>query len=131
MTASRLSPAVEDFLEAILQLENDRQTVRSTDLASRLGVSRAAVSKATAGLAEAGLVDHGHYGKLRLTDAGRTHAARILHSHRMLKRFLVESLGIREAIAEAEACRLEHLISEETREKWLQYIDRTLNVYSS
>lgn len=131
MTASRLSPAVEDYLEAILQLENDRQTVRSTDLASRLGVSRAAVSKATAGLAEAGLVDHGHYGKLHLTDAGRAHASRILHSHRMLKRFLVESLGIREAIAEADACRLEHLISEETRDKWLQYIERTLNVYSS
>jgi len=126
MTSSRLTPAVEDYLEAILQLENDHLTVRSTDLAARLGVSRAAVSKAMAGLAEAGLIDHGHYGKLRLTDTGRTHAARILHSHRLLKRFLVEVLHIGEATAEADACRLEHLISEETREKWLQYIERTL-----
>jgi len=126
MTRQSFTPAVEDYLEAILELECDSQAVRSIDLAGRLGVSRAAVSKAMLNLSAKGLVEHTHYSKIRLTEEGRKHAAMILQSHRMLKRFLVEILGISEPIAEADACRLEHLISDETRQKWLSYIHRTL-----
>ncbi len=126
MTARSFSPAVEDYLEAILTLEGENRSVRSIDLSRHLGVSRAAVSKAMTSLNAKGLIEHAHYSSISLTDEGRRHAAKILHSHRMLKRFLIEILGVDASVAESDACHLEHSISDETRQKWLAYIQSNL-----
>lgn len=126
MTGKPYSPAVEDYLEAILSLEGDNRSVRSIDLSRHLNVTRAAVSKALISLSAKGLIEHAHYSSVSLTEEGRRHAAKILYSHQMLKRFLVEIVGIEEAVAEADACLLEHSISDETRRKWLDYIKREL-----
>lgn len=126
MKQPALTPAVEDFLEAILTLAPDGDVVRSVDVATHLGISRAAVSKALTNLVQAGLVQHTPYGAVQLTETGSLRANQISQSHTMLKRFLVEVLGLDEKIAEQDACRLEHAISDETRQKWLQYIARTL-----
>lgn len=121
-----LTPAVEDFLEAILALAPDGTPVRSIDVSSQLGISRAAVSKALANLVQAGLIEHTPYGSIQLTESGLARAHVITQSHQMLKRFLIEILGLDEMTAEQDACRLEHVISDETRQQWLHYIARTL-----
>ncbi|NCA98481.1 MAG: metal-dependent transcriptional regulator [Clostridia bacterium] len=121
-----LTPAVEDFLEAILALAPDGTPVRSIDVSSQLGISRAAVSKALANLVQAGLIEHTPYGSIQLTESGLARAHVITQSHQMLKRFLIEILGLDETTAEQDACRLEHVISDETRQQWLHYIARTL-----
>lgn len=124
--ARPLSPAIEDYLEAILTLDSEGQAVRSTDIASQLGLSRAAVSKTMAHLAQEALIEHNLYGRIQLTPIGRQRATEIMHRHQMLKHFLVKGLGVSEATAEQDACRLEHVISEETRLKWMAYIKQTL-----
>lgn len=121
----QFSPAVEDYLEAILNLAETQESVRSVEIAEKLGLSRAAVSKAMGHLASEGLIIHTLYGRIQLTPDGRQLASEILNCHRMLKVFLVETLGVSELSAEQDACRLEHAMSVETRRKWLSFIEKT------
>lgn len=126
MPTSCLSPASEDYLEAILLLSDENDSVRSVDIADHLKVSKASVSKAIGILKAAGHIDHDHYGLIQMTSKGKTKAREIMQRHTMLKRFLTEVLHIDEETAEQDACRMEHVISPETKEKWLAYLSRVL-----
>lgn len=121
-----LSPSSEDYLETILELTEKNDAVRSVDVAAHLRVSKASVSKAMGILRDAGLIDQAHYGLIRLTEQGEQQAADILHRHAMLKRFLVEILHISDETAEADACRMEHALSLETRRKWFAWLRKVL-----
>ncbi|MDD2374560.1 MAG: metal-dependent transcriptional regulator [Eubacteriales bacterium] len=126
MSSAILTPASEDYLEAILLLSDDEGRVRSVDIAEHLHVSKASVSKAIGILKQAELISHDHYGLIQLTAEGKIRAREIMQRHTMLKRFLTEVLHIDEETAEQDACRMEHAISEVTKEKWLQYLSRVL-----
>lgn len=123
---NNLSPSSEDYLETILELSDQKEAVRSVDIAEHLNVSKASVSKAMGILRQAGLIDQAFYGLVHLTDNGRERANEILLRHTMLKRFLTEILGLDEATAEMDACRMEHVISPVTMEKWMDYLSRIL-----
>ncbi len=120
----KFSPAVEDYLEAILALSESGQPVRSIDIAEHLDLSRAAVSKSMANLVSQGLIEHALYGRIILTSAGLNLASEVLNCHRLLRQFLIEILGVSEQQADDDACRLEHAMSWETRQKWLAYIEK-------
>lgn len=122
----KLTPSSEDYLETILELSEKTDAVRSVDIATHLGVSKASVNKAMGILREAGLIDQAFYGLIRLTDQGRNRGSEILRRHSMLKRFLVEILGIDEQVAELDACRMEHVISDTTRDQWVAYLHKVL-----
>lgn len=122
----KLTPSSEDYLETILELSEKTDAVRSVDIANHLGVSKASVNKAMGILREAGLIDQAFYGLIRLTDQGRNRGSEILRRHSMLKRFLVEILGIDEQVAELDACRMEHVISDTTRDQWVAYLHKVL-----
>jgi DtxR family Mn-dependent transcriptional regulator len=124
--AKKLTPSSEDYLEAILELSDSSSAVRSVDIAEHLSVSKASVTKAMGILREAGLIEQAHYGLIRLTAQGRQRAGKILASHDMLKRFLTDVLGVEESIADQDACRMEHAISDETRSRWLAWMKNTL-----
>ena len=126
MSEINLSPASEDYLEAMILLSDDQDKVRSVDIADHLNVSKANVSKAIGILKQAGLVNHDYYGLIHLTPEGKSMAREIMQRHTMLKRFLTEVLHIDEETAERDACKMEQAISEETKEKWLQYLSRVL-----
>lgn len=121
----QFSPAIEDYVEAILDLSEQGEAIRSVDIAERLGLSRAAVSKAMQHLAQQGLVEHTLYGRIQLTMEGEALARDIQHCHHLLRRFLSETLGVSATQADQDACRLEHAMSPETRTKWLAYIEKT------
>lgn len=122
-----LSASNENYLESILQIGQAQGTpVRSIEIAVRMGVSRASVSKAMHLLRTSGLVDFNRYGLVSLTGEGLRVAREILERHEMLKRFLTQVLGVEESIAETEACRMEHAISEATKTKWVAYLRKTL-----
>ena len=102
----------QDYLESILLLSEETGYVHSVEIAKRMNVSGAAVNKAVKLLQGNGYVyEDGKH--LYLTEKGKTYAKEIFEKHCIIREF-IESMGVSPAIAEEDACRMEHLISEET-----------------
>lgn len=103
----------EDYLETILILHREMGMVRSVDVARHMDVSKPSVCHAVAVLQEGGFlaVDGDHF--LHLTEQGRIIAEKIYERHRFFTDRLIEA-GVDPKTAEADACRIEHVISEET-----------------
>jgi len=121
--AAALSSAMEDYLEAILNIAERSGIVRVTDIASRLGITKASVAQAIANLKELGLVKQERYGPIELTQRGREIASKVQQRHLMLKRFLIEVLGVDPKIAERDACLIEHAVSPQTMEKLMSFLE--------
>jgi Mn-dependent DtxR family transcriptional regulator len=113
-TKGKLSPANEDYLEAIFELGGTSGAVRSVDLAAKLDVSKASVNNAVNNLKQAGLVEQPYYGDITLTKKGAEYAAGILERHHVLYHFLLDVLGVEPMVAVEEACKMEHAISDDT-----------------
>ncbi len=127
VSGMQLSPSSEDYLEAIHQLLKEEPHVHSVQVAQRLKVSKPSVNKAMGVLKEAGLVEQEPYGTLWLTEEGERIARQVAFRHSTLKHFLTDVLGIDEATAETDACRMEHVISNTTLVKWVEYMARQEN----
>ncbi|MBO5638392.1 MAG: metal-dependent transcriptional regulator [Oscillospiraceae bacterium] len=108
----------DDYLEAILIIRQKKGFCRSTDIASWLGISRPSVSVELGKLAELGLIRMDEDKMLHLTDEGFALADSTYAKHVYLKRFLM-SVGVDEAVAEKEACSMEHALSNDSFEKIL------------
>lgn len=122
-----LTMSNEDYLECLVRIEEEEQAVegvRSVDVASRLNVSKASVNKAVAALKAQGLVEQSHYGKILLTDRGREIGIAVWYRHRLIRTFLTRELGVDYDRADAEACMMEHALSEDTMARWLEYLER-------
>lgn len=115
--------AVEDYLEAIFLLERRLKVVRVKDVASFLGIKNPSVVAAVKSLAEKDLVEHESYGHIELTAKGRAVAEEIYARHVMLFAFFHEVLGLSAEVAEEDACRVEHHLSPEARERLLQFVN--------
>lgn len=121
----KMSMSHKDYLEAIVMLGGTTEaSVRSVDIATKLGVSKASVNKAVSALKEQGLAEQPYYGDVTLTEEGYAYGSSVLDRHRMLSLFLSKALGIPEERAEREACLMEHAISDESFEKWSSYIKK-------
>ena len=109
----KLYASEEDYLETILILHREMGMVRSVDEARHMDVSKPSVCHAVAVLQERGFlaVDGDHF--LHLTEQGRIIAEKIYERHRFFTDRLIEA-GVDPKTAEADACRIEHVISEET-----------------
>ena len=124
----KMSKSHEDYLEAIVMLGGTtEQPVRSVDIAMKMGVSKASVNKAVNILKEKGLVDQPYYGDITLTESGFEYGQSVLDRHHLLFTFLHKVLGIPEEVADAEACLMEHAISDDSFDKWVGYI-KSLNL---
>ena len=111
----------EDYLEAILVLEQKNGTVRAIDVARHLNYSKPSVSRAVGLLRTNGFLTVDEAGLLRLTETGRGVAESVYERHRFLVKWLVR-LGVSETTAAEDACKLEHGLSEETFSKLKAYI---------
>ncbi len=109
----KLQESGENYLEAILVLEKRNGIARSIDVANELGFSKPSVSRAVSILKDAGFVEIGSINQLLLTESGRSIAEKIYDRHCTLREYLV-SIGVSEEIAADDACRIEHVISDET-----------------
>jgi len=117
-----LTSSLEDYLEAIYILEK-KGSVRISDIAEFLGVSKPSVNRAVGNLCNHGLIDHELYSDVTLTPKGKSLAAKVLRRHRIIKKFLTDTLGVDEKTAELDACKMEHVISVQTIQKIYQYCE--------
>ena len=112
----KMQESPEDYLEAILVLSRELGNVRSIDVANYLEYSKPSVSVAMKRLRENGFVTLAEHGNLILTGSGLSIALKIYERHLVISQFLI-SIGVDEAIAKKDACRMEHVISDESFEK--------------
>ncbi len=119
---SSYSESLEDYLEAIYLLGGNN--VKSIDLAKKLSVSRASVNRAVNTLIDKGLVNKELYGDISLTNKGKNTSSTVLRKHKILKKFLIEVLGVSPEVAEDEACGIEHNISVDTADKIEKLVDK-------
>ena len=108
-----LTVANEDYLECIVRIEEESgssEGIRSVDIISALK--------------ERGLAEQSHYGKVLLTEKGRELGRAVWYRHRLLNAFLTQELGVDAERADAEACMMEHAVSEDTMTRWLHYLEK-------
>ena len=109
----KLSQSLEDYLEMVHMLRLSNGIARVKDIAAALSVKMPSVAKAILELKKLGLVTQEPYSGVELTEEGRKAAADVLNRHILLKGFLIR-LGVSEAIADKDACSMEHILSAET-----------------
>ena len=109
----KVSESAENYLETILVLSRRQGSVRAIDIANELDFSKPSVSIALKHLREQGHVVISEDGVLSLTESGRRIAEGIYERHLVLTRFFT-SLGVDEDIAQADACKIEHILDPQT-----------------
>lgn len=122
--SEKTTESLEMYLENILVLQNTLGRVRSIDIAHKTGYSKPSVSRAVKLLVNDGCIDIDADGFITLTEKGRRIADNILDRHRIISAFF-ESIGVSEETASEDACRIEHVISEETFDKLKKFIEYT------
>ncbi|NLJ16268.1 MAG: metal-dependent transcriptional regulator [Clostridiales bacterium] len=110
----RIQESGEDYLETILILKNRKGYVRSVDIANELGYSKPSVSRAMGILKEAGYITVESGGSICLTEKGQQKAEAVYERHLTITNYLHRVLDVPSDIAAKDACRIEHIISEET-----------------
>ncbi|MDY6788066.1 MAG: metal-dependent transcriptional regulator [candidate division WOR-3 bacterium] len=119
----KLSSSLEDYLEAILDIKRASGNVRVTDIAERLYVKKSSVNYAVSKLKNLNLVEHDLYEDIVLTEKGREKAKQVKGRHTLLMTFLHQFLGVNRKTAEKDACKIEHVISQDTVEKLTKFVD--------
>ena len=105
----------EDYLETILVLRQEKGAVRSVDVAQRLGYSKPSISRAMSILRADGYIEMERSGAITLTPEGERVARTMYERHKLLTEWLV-GLGVDSETAAADACRIEHVISQSSFE---------------
>ncbi len=111
----KLQESGEMYLETIYILSKERGTVRSVDVCEEMGYSKPSVSRAVGILKNGGYLTVEESGHLRLTEEGERVAKRTYERHRILTDFFI-GIGVSEDTASLDACKIEHVISDETLE---------------
>jgi DtxR family Mn-dependent transcriptional regulator len=117
-----ITPAMENYLEGILIIQNRRKVVRVKDIAALLDVKASSVIEALNNLNKKGLVIHERYGRIELTDKGLSRARKLYERHCTLTRFFSKVIGVGEKTAEDDACRIEHYISRNTMNRMIDFM---------
>ncbi len=112
----KIQESAEDYLEAILVLQNQHGYARSIDIAQMLNFSRPSISRAVKRLKEHDYIHIEDNNCIFLTAKGRDIAQEVFYRHQLLTNYLL-GLGVSLETAKADACRIEHVISQETCDK--------------
>lgn len=108
-----INESSENYLETILRLSKTLPVVRSVDIANELGFKKSSVSVAMKNLRQKEYITVTDAGFIYLTDSGKSIAEHVFEKHQLLKSWLC-SLGVPEEVATEDACKMEHVISDES-----------------
>ena len=121
----RILESSEDYLEAMLMMQEKQGFIRSIDIAAELGVTKPSVSYATKRLRENGYITMDKDGLITLTPAGMEIASRVYDRHKTLTHFFMH-LGVDEKTAREDACKVEHDLSQVTYEAIVRHASGVL-----
>ena len=121
--AEPLSSNMEDYLEAIFHISEEKQAARAKDIADRVQVNKSSVTGALRSLSEKGLVNYAPYDIITLTAKGKKLAAEIVRRHKVLKEFFVKILLIDKDEAEEASCRVEHEVSKNIIDRLIHFVE--------
>ena len=122
----KLQESGQMYLETIYVLSKEKTSVHSIDVSEHMGYSKPSVSRAIGILKTGGYVEMAEDGSLTLTESGRTIAEKIFERHTVLSKLLTK-MGVSEETATADACKMEHAISDESFEAIKRYMADLLN----
>jgi Mn-dependent DtxR family transcriptional regulator len=109
------------YLEYILVLKEKQDTVRAIDIVNISGYSKPSISRALGVLKNNNLINVDNFGHIQLTEEGQKKALKIYERHKVLSDFLIK-IGVSDIIAEKDACKIEHVISDETIEALKKFL---------
>lgn len=112
MTEKILSSGLEDYLECIYNNIQNKGSVKAIDISRELNVSRASVTDALKKLASKGYISYERYGKINLLDTGIEKSQTVIEKHQILTTFFEKILKLSKKEATENACRIEHVITE-------------------
>ncbi|MGD9211678.1 MAG: metal-dependent transcriptional regulator [Desulfobacteraceae bacterium] len=118
-----LTSVMEDYLEAIFDLDKEKRVVRVKDIAKRMDVKMPTVSSMLKTLNERGLVNYEKYEYVELTKNGANVGKEMRRRHEVLLKFLTEILKIEYKTANEEACKMEHTLSAETLDSFTDFME--------
>lgn len=119
---THFAESIEEYLEAVYRLEREGPGVSTSALASELGIAPASVSGMLKKLSNDGYLEHIARGEAKLTIKGLEVAVRVLRRHRLAERLLTDVLGVPWDQVHAEACMLEHAISENVEARLVEFL---------
>ncbi|MGD8413512.1 MAG: metal-dependent transcriptional regulator [Candidatus Latescibacterota bacterium] len=118
-----LSASLEDYIKAIATISAAKQAARAKDISRRLGVNMSSVTGALRALADKGLVNYAPYEIVTLTGEGEEVAREVVRKHEGIRDFLVKVLAVDKEVAEKAACDMEHAVSPEVLNRFIQFVD--------
>lgn len=119
----RIKESAENYLEAILMVKNEKGYCRSIDVANKLGVSKPSVSVAMKHFREEDYIIVGEGGEISLTEKGKRIADEMYERHHIIARALI-AIGVDEATAYEDSCKIEHDISDAAFKKIKEFLDK-------
>ncbi|MBQ7765148.1 metal-dependent transcriptional regulator [bacterium] len=123
----KLTASLEDYLEIICNYSNANKGIRAVDISRKLNISRASVTEALKKLANKGYINYGRYDSISLTENGKVLAESVISKHSVLQIFFENVLGLSEAEASINACRIEHVITDNAFNKISELIGKNKN----
>ena len=119
----KIHESAENYLETILVLQKRNGYVRSIDIATELNFSKPSISNAMKQLSSKGYIQMDESRLITLTEKGRKVAEQIYERHQLISEFL-EMLGVDSQTAAEDACKIEHVLSKETFEKFKEHVNQ-------
>lgn len=116
----------EDYLETILLLHKKTGFVRSVDIANELSYSKPSISRAMNILKDFGFITVENGGQILLTEEGRKKAEAVYERHVVITSFLTKILGVDDETAAKDACKIEHIISDESYERLKEFTNKNI-----
>ena len=120
----KLTASLEDYLEIICNHTNSEKNIRAVDISKELNISRASVTEALKKLANKGFVNYDRYEAISLTETGKEVAQKVVSKHTVLQIFFENILGLSKEEASENACKIEHVITDNAFNKISEYINK-------
>ncbi len=121
--ANAITPAMQDYLKAMLSLSEAANQIRVTDIAAKLNIAKATVAQGISHLKKHGLVTQDRYGPIEFTESGLKVAEEVRWRHEQLESFLISVLEVDPKIAATDACLMEHAVSRHTMNRLMAFLE--------